>query len=237
MSILLQLSIAVNYEYKELGLAGTKSIPSKWGESFDSIQNVDVKHIQKASLDRLDRYKTGGSASMFSENVKRALTQVVGEDFYNSEAISLSGYIMDFELLLDSNNRPVRIPRRWKRQWKESVVNSIHSNRVRVKKRESGVSSLIEKLESAETSTKFETTKEAVLDSKFDLRMRINLASDWGSKFEAIPRRVTRRIAIEVDGLVHFAANCDHVMGRTIIKHKQLQALGWELLQVSIHVL
>lgn len=173
---------------------------------------------------------------MFSENVKRALSQVVGEDFFNTEAISLSGYIMDFEILLDSNNRPVRIPRRWKKQWKESVSNSINPSRVRVKKTWTKMPSLIEKLEGAETKTEFEATKEAVLDSKFDLRMRINLASDWGSKFEAVPRRVTRRVAIEVDGIIHFAANCDHVMGRTVIKHKQLRALGWEVLQVRTYV-
>ncbi len=234
LSVLLQLSIAVNYEHRKLGLAGTKSIPSRWGEGFDSIQNVDVKHTRKASIDRLDRYKAGGTASMFSENAKRALAQVVGEDFFTTEAISLSGYIVDFEILLDSNNRPVRIPRRWKRQWKESVISSIYSNRVRIRKKASQVSSLIEKLEGAETSTECVTLNDAVLDSKFDLRMRINLASDWGSKFEAIPRRVTRRIAIEVDGIIHFAANCDHEMGRTVIKHRQLRALGWEVLQVRV---
>ena len=234
LSVLLQLSIAVNYEHRKLGLAGTKSIPSRWGEGFDSIQNVDVKHTRKASIDRLDRYKAGGTASMFSENAKRALAQVVGEDFFTTEAISLSGYIVDFEILLDSNNRPVRIPRRWKRQWKESVISSIYSNRVRIRKKASQVSSLIEKLEGAETSTECVTLNDAVLDSKFDLRMRINLASDWGSKFEAIPRRVTRRIAIEVDGIIHFAANCDHEMGRTVIKHRQLRALGWEVLQVRL---
>ena len=224
----------MNYEHRKLGLAGTKSIPSRWGEGFDSIQNVDVKHTRKASIDRLDRYKAGGTASMFSENAKRALAQVVGEDFFTTEAISLSGYIVDFEILLDSNNRPVRIPRRWKRQWKESVISSIYSNRVRIRKKASQVSSLIEKLEGAETSTECVTLNDAVLDSKFDLRMRINLASDWGSKFEAIPRRVTRRIAIEVDGIIHFAANCDHEMGRTVIKHRQLRALGWEVLQVRV---
>lgn len=233
--MLLQLSIAVNYEYKNLGLSGIKSFPGKWGQGFDSIHNVHVEHIQNALLSRLDQYRTGDSFSVFAQNVKRALSQIVGEDFFNAEAMSLSGYIMDFEILLDSNNKPVRIPRRWKKQWKDSVVKSINPTRCQghVKKTITKVSSLIEKLETAETKTEFEATKKAVLDSNFDLRMRINLASDWGSKFEAVPEGVAKRIAIEADGYIHFAANCDHVLGRTVLKHKQLRALGWEVMQVK----
>ena len=64
----------------------------------------------------------------------------------------------------------------------------------------------------------------------------MNLASDWGSKFTSPKEMVARRLAIEADGLPHFASNCDHVMGPTVLKHRQLRALGWEVVQVRVCV-
>ena len=48
---------------------------------------------------------------------------------------------------------------------------------------------------------------------------------------------VDERIAIEVDGPWHFARSGDGAgrrpVGRTVIKHRQLAALGWRLLSIT----
>ena len=78
----------------------------------------------------------------------------------------------------------------------------------------------------------FNSSSNATIDS-VEL---VNLASDWGSKFTSPKEKVARRLAIEADGLPHFASNCDHVMGPTVLKHRQLRALGWEVVQVMTGV-
>ena len=57
-----------------------------------------------------------------------------------------------------------------------------------------------------------------------------NLASDWYT----VPSNVKRWICIEADGPSHFAVNNNHILGRTALKHRQLKALGWEVIQVII---
>ena len=39
--------------------------------------------------------------------------------------------------------------------------------------------------------------------------------------------------AIEADGLYHYAVNCHHRLGKTVLKHRQLKALGWDVIPVS----
>ena len=62
---------------------------------------------------------------------------------------------------------------------------------------------------------------------------RINLASDWGQKFALPSTPVWKKVALEADGPWHFAINCNHIMGRTALKRRQLKALGWEVISVS----
>ena len=59
----------------------------------------------------------------------------------------------------------------------------------------------------------------------------LNLASDWD---EAGASRASRRVAVEADGPVHFAVSCEHALGCTTLKHRQLWALGWEVVSVGL---
>lgn len=65
----------------------------------------------------------------------------------------------------------------------------------------------------------------------------VNLASDWETILNRSPNKpVARRIAIEADGPRHFATNCRHPLGHTVLKHRQLEALGWEVVSVRCTV-
>ena len=61
----------------------------------------------------------------------------------------------------------------------------------------------------------------------------INLASDWGAKFDFPPKDPARRVVIEADGYHHYASNCDHTLGGTVLKRRQTGALGWQVVSVS----
>ena len=193
--------------------------------------------MKMSTLVRLKRYRHHDSALTFVENVKRALKLVIGDyKYFNTEALSLCGYTLDFELLLDSKNRLIPIPRRWKMKQKGDVLKSIGaSGDAKPHKRDClNTADLIESMETAESSTeRSNQSSHLVMPDSYQHRVQINLASDWGTKFALMKEHVSRKIAIEADGYPHFARNCDHVMGPTVLKHRQLKTLGWEVVQVS----
>lgn len=236
----LQLSITLNRERPDLGFNDSLIPDSKWLECFSSVAGVNKKHMQAATVLRLESHLSSGRPSTFVENVHRALTLVVGGTQYiNHEVISLSGYSIDFEVILNEGDLPIAIPNEWKMRHKDVVLKSIGVVDSCINnynyKRNNRKSTLINSMRTTESrNSHVITKKEYSLDLASEgLGKLINLASDWGSKFSSPQGKVVRKIALEADGFPHFACNCDHVMGPTILKHRHLKALGWEVIQVS----
>ena len=66
----------------------------------------------------------------------------------------------------------------------------------------------------------------------------IHLASDWGRYFVKSHHMpcVARRVAFELNGPLHYAVNVPgHIKGKDVVKKRQLEALGWEVVHVSLN--
>lgn len=61
----------------------------------------------------------------------------------------------------------------------------------------------------------------------------LNLASDWADLVGGPAEHIARKVAIEVDGPWHYATNCPHTLGKTLLKHRVLKSQGWTVLSVS----
>lgn len=233
---LLQLSIALNFEQPELGF-GFKFDPSfvkKWGRGFLRVGSVSEDMMKLAMKQRISQYKYTSMYSPFSQNVARALKVALGSTYsYNTEALSLAGYNLDFEILFDAEHRPIPIPIQWKYRKRNILLSSVGVGRE--KKRRTVSTELLETLKETERET---ITTKPSSNVIFNMDMipkekLIHLASDWGQKF-IVPRiPVSKKVAVEADGPWHYASNCHHVLGSTVLKHRQLKALGWEVISVG----
>ena len=197
------------------------------GDVSDDMMKLALKH-------RLSQYKQTSRYSPFSQNVARALKVALGGTyFYNTEALSLSGYNLDFEILFDDQHRPIAIPFQWKYRKYDILLNSIGFGGRRGKRKLT--TEVLESLKEAERNAHTATLPSSrIHEFNIDPRQTpVHLASDWGLKFSVPDAPVAKKVAVEVDGPVHFASNCNHVMGSTILKQRQLKALGWEVVSVS----
>lgn len=62
----------------------------------------------------------------------------------------------------------------------------------------------------------------------------LNLASDWADLVGGPEMGVAKRVAIEADGPWHYAANCPHTLGKTLLKRRVLRAQGWTVVSVGL---
>ena len=203
----LQLCTALNFEQPNLGL-GVEYEPSffrNWGSGYVSAGKISNKVMQQIMMDRIFSYENTSNFTRFNRNVLYALKVVLGgSDFYTTEALSISGYNIDFEVLFDADHRPIPIQHQWKFQSVDKVLHSVGLGH------------------------------KTVLRAGVPVpEISINLASDWGQKFIVPSTPVSKKIALEADGPWHFASNCNHVLGSTVLKHRQLKALGWEVISVG----
>ena len=124
---MLQLSTALNFEHPELGF-GSGLVPSffkRWGWSLPRVGSVSNDMMKLAMKQRVSVYRRTSLGSPFSQNVARALKVALGGTyFYNTEALSLTGYNLDFEILFDAEHKPIQIPIQWKYR-KQNVVLSL----------------------------------------------------------------------------------------------------------------
>lgn len=154
----------------------------------------------------------------FHQNVLASLQCILKQDrsSLRYDVSTLQGYSIDAEILLDANNRPIQY---------EPLVSEVA--RLCFLSGRQGVD-------------------HRCLHGRFELLQRsLSLASrerrrDWESCYVAsdweleLPSTVARRVAIEADGPQHYSVNCPrHPLGRTVLKHRQLRALGWELIKVN----
>lgn len=215
---MLQLHVALTQEHPEMGLGG---LPQECTRSLLANSYEAVMDYQRTSV--------------FQRNVWRALeTLGGGRQYYLPEALTRSSYIIDAELLLSSDNTPILIPRHW-------YFRTIgYIREVLLGKSEpaaEGIQSEQQVAPSVEEGAEKEGTKNLseILSSMEVIcrRKYINLASDWHGTAQYT--HVARRVAIEADGPEHFAANCNHPLGRTALKHRQLKAMGWDVISIPYY--
>lgn len=153
------------------------------------------------------------------QRIVNALLQVTGgTSYFTLEALTTTLYSIDIELILDSSNNFIPIPEQWK-SW-----HSFHCllNSSILKDKNPKFHTLVKNL-----------CTEAAVGVHSDMNSQpLNLASDW-VELVGGPQNIARRVAIEVDGPWHYAANCPHTLGKTLLKHRVLNSHGWIVFSVS----
>jgi hypothetical protein len=143
--------------------------------------------------------------STFHSNVLSSLAELFGNTTsYMPEAHTTSSYALDVEVLLDAYNRPIETPKE-RKEWSMAGLMQLYQ------------SSLLPMDYSA-----LKLLKDSSPGGEY------NLSSDWCR----LPDEVHRKMCIELDGPFHYAINSKHMLGRTVLKKRQLTALGWEVIQV-----
>ena len=132
---------------------------------------------------------------------------------YMSEAIMTNGYIADIELLLDANNNPISSP-----------IEHMHWSL-------NGIKRLISE-DTPVSSSVLASVSSQPGSMSLDKNGGYNLASDWSEK-GANPN-IARKIVIESDGPVHYPTNIHKPLGKSVLKKRQLEKLGWEVIQVRL---
>lgn len=246
--ILFQLKISLNRECPELGLGlgvETPEMSKQWATVRSCIKGISDDMFRRAYSQKIDLLRSL-KRSIFGSNLHRAIRHALGDSMYvQSDAFSLSGYLFDFEVLLDSNNAPIEIPIQWKYRNKESIASSIgiklgHSASAsrRVKISDDFISSIREVEQNQNCNGDIDVLKVSPPDVRdLEFRPSINLASDWGQKFQSPPRPIGQKILIEGDGWYHYARNCPtHVLGDSMLKRRHMKCLGWSLVSVSVMI-
>ena len=169
-----------------------------------NLPSLPSKLLGRILQETIDQY-TKYSHSEYDSNVHYALYHLFESgDYFRRGVQSFSGYELDTEILLDEKNEVVAIP--------ESCYR-VHSSRV--------------------TDILADRFQLNCTRSNHGVNDWLALASDWGVEDKEVMKRVKRRVAIEADGLYHYAVNCHHRLGKTVLKHRQLKALGWDVIPVS----
>lgn len=236
--ILLQLRISLNFECADLGLGlgwDTEQDIGQWGRCRPAMKGIGTHVIRRAYHDKLKSYSTL-KRSVFGSNIHRAIRTALGTTLMQSDAISLSGYTVDFEVLLDKHGVPIECPMRWKYRSLETLASSlgiVEKGKVQRGQRATISDSLLETMKESEEDqgTNHEVTTSI---ARYEHEVPFNLASDWGRKFCPPPRQPAQKLIIEGDGIYHFARNDrTHQLGGTVLKKRHLDSLGWKMITVS----
>lgn len=211
----------------------------KFGQVPYHFAMLSDKYAQHALQSRLNSYKKK-SFSMFGSNFHRAIMEVMGNGCFQSEPLSLSGYNFDFEVLFGGDGKAIPVTPSCvllKSAFKSIglVVDAESSPTVL---RQSKMALLLESLSEDGTATDacenqpFHSMKHS---SKANY---VKVASDWAHYFASPgpPPNVSRRVVFELNGPVHYASNVSaqrHVCGKDVVKKRQLEALGWQVIHVS----
>jgi hypothetical protein len=158
--------------------------------------------------------------------------------YFLAEAHTLSPYRIDFELIVDDNRNPVIPP---SGVWTTAGLPSLSSN---------SLGKLIDGLHRDTTTSSVKSFSGTVLPSTttdggrqsvskdsplcrpkelISAVTTVNLASDWSST--KLPKG-QHRVAVEADGLYHYDQTSQHVLGKTLLKRRQLEAMGWKVLSI-----
>ena len=179
-------------------------------------------HQMVRCMDTLLTSPTNCTSSL-EQGVLSALRLIFGNGVrLRKDALSISGWSMDIELLLDDKGKVITPP--------ESAVNPrthLQLARVAYLCYQHGVHP---RKMTSDMRMKLTPLLSSLPQNLSSCRQ---LAHDWLLD-RSLP--VARRIAIEADGPCHYVCNSHHFQGRTVLKKRQLQAAGWEVIQVSEHL-
>lgn len=235
---MLQLKIALNHELSDLGLGtGWDNFGDlkRWGVIRSGIKGISSSVMKLVIHNKLSKVSIQ-RRSIFGSNMHRALRTVLGStDPILSDAVSLSGYSFDFELLLDGDGNPITIPIRWKYKSDDAIRASVGLGGARKLRTSASdmkhvIDSLKEKEDDVSSHKKFD--RMTISKSNYFKRSSVNLASDWGNKFENIPC-IAQKIVLEADGPYHYVQNCNRSMGFSMLKARHIRNMGWKLIVVS----
>lgn len=153
-------------------------------------------------------------------SIVNALVQVTGNtSYFTLEALTTTLYSIDIEVILDSSNNPIPIPEQWL-SWQNlrCLLNSsiLKSNNPQLH-------SLLHAKTVDIRSNRLKSSESQPL----------NLASDWAALVGGPTEHIARKVALEVDGPWHYATNCPHTLGKTLLKHRVLKSQGWTVFSVS----
>ena len=152
--------------------------------------------------------------SIFHRNICKALLQITGSSQkFVKEALTTCCYFIDAEIILDNDGIPLTIPSEWE-GWRQpkQLLSKLYPQR--------------------ENPILWDAINTAVaMDAT--VAEGVSVASDWNIVQGDNPV-MARKIAIEADGPKHYAVNCRHKLGNTILKHRTLRAQGWDVVDVSI---
>lgn len=172
--------------------------------------------------------------SQFQSNVWRALRSLLGNSIcVQGECLSLSGYSYDFQILFDKRGNPLPVPRKWKTRSEISVKGSVGIKTETECKHNTKfeIDDLVDALKEGKSSVELHPTQ-VIDETNYINRRNINLALDWGSKFEYEPQNIANTVMIEANGDYHYAKNSSHPLGYTCLKKRQTNLLGWALVTV-----
>lgn len=158
--------------------------------------------------------------SVFHRNICKALLQITGStQHFTKEAMTTYSSFIDAEVMLDHEGKVLPIPLQWV-GWNQprallAVAYSVEKNPMLWK--------VIDAICGKQDKN--------VLDTR--LTEEVCVASDWAERLGGPDHHMARRVAIEADGPWHYAANCRHKLGNTLLKHRLLKAQGWHVIAVS----
>ena len=208
----------------------------KWALCRSGLKGLSNDLLRTAYMEKLSRHNVM-KRSVFGSNLHRAIrTALEGAKCIQNDALSLSGYCFDFEILLGKDGVPIQIPWEWKYRSIKLLGASLGVKREERKgKLKIAIpESLVESMKRAEESCNdIRSNGDSVPLHTLEYKSSVNIASDWGCRFASLPRPSARKILIEGDGIHHYAQNCDHSLGHTVLKRRHIQCLGWELVTVS----
>lgn len=150
--------------------------------------------------------------SVFHRNICKALLQITGSSqHFTKEALTTYSSFIDAEVILNHEGKALPIPSQW-RGWNKprALLSVAYEN------------PMLWKVINA-------VYCEGVLDTH--LGEEVCVASDWEVRL-GTPGNIATRVAIEADGPWHYAANCRHKLGNTLLKHRLLKAHGWHVIAV-----
>ena len=157
--------------------------------------------------------------SVFHQNLCKALTQITGSTrSFTREALTTFASFIDAEVVLDCEGRPLAIPSLWG-GWSQPrellrTAYPVEDHPVFWK-----------------TISQFGSKGDGVLFESGALE-EVCVASDWAARLGTTARPIARKVAFEADGPRHYAVNCRHKLGNTVIKHRLLKAQGWDVIAV-----
>ena len=147
-------------------------------------------------------------------SITNALSEITGSDsHFTLEALTTSLHFIDIEIMLDDRGNPIPVPNHW-RSWAD--LQSLIDSPLLCPRLQDLLRNQVSRREVTEPDQSF------------------SLASDWAKLVGGSVEGVARRVAVEVDGPWHYAANCTHTLGKTLLKHRILRCLGWTVVSVSL---